>query len=170
MPIRGDGTVFLGEPVVVAADHGFVDDVMGDVAPEHGPRDHGGGQDLGVEAVLVLFAYALLGAAGAGGVFDFDAEGLPGAGGVAGPEVEEVGFEEGLALDHQGVAAVGEMDGVRGSVIVLGRDAMGPALGRDFEVTVGGDEGVRAGHGGGPPFVLGEVSAGWGEGGVGGQE
>jgi hypothetical protein len=38
---------------------------------------------------------------------------LPGAGGVTGAQIEEVGFEKGLALDHQRVASVGKTDGMR---------------------------------------------------------
>ena len=157
--VGGDRAIFLGEPVVVATDDGFVDLVMGDVAPENRAGDHGGEQDLGVEPVLVLLAHALLRTAGAGGVLDLDAEGLPGARGVAGAEIEEVGFQQRLALDHQRVAAVGQVDGVRGSVAVFRRDTVGPALGRDFQVPVGGDEGVRAGHGWPPSWCCGEFSA-----------
>ena len=92
-PIRRDGAVFLAEPVVVAADHGLVDLVMRDVAPEHRPRDHRREQDLGVDAVLVLLADALLGAAGAGRVGDLEAEGLPRPGGAPGAQIEEIGLQ-----------------------------------------------------------------------------
>ena len=56
-----DRAIFLAEPVVVAADDRLVDLVMRDVAPEDRPRDHRREQDLGVHAVLVLLADALLG-------------------------------------------------------------------------------------------------------------
>ena len=89
-PVGGDRAIFLGEPVVVAADHGLVDLVMADVAPEDGPRDHRREQDFGVEPVLVLFLDALLGRAGAGGVGDLEAKGLPGSLGAAGAQIEKI--------------------------------------------------------------------------------
>ena len=41
-----------------------------------------------------------------------------------------------LALDHQGVAAIGQMDGMRGAVAVFLRHPMHPPLGRHFEMPV----------------------------------
>jgi hypothetical protein len=34
------GAIFLGEPIIVAADHRFVDLVMRDISPEDGASDH----------------------------------------------------------------------------------------------------------------------------------
>ena len=121
-PVGRDRAIFLAEPVVVAADHRLVDLVMRDVAPEHGARDHRREQHLGVHAVLVLLPDALLGAAGAGGVGDLEAEGLPGARGAAGAQIEEIGLQQRLALDHQRVAAIGQMHRVRRAVAVFLRD------------------------------------------------
>ncbi len=132
-----DRAIFLGEPVVVAADHRLVDLVMADVAPEHRPRDHRREQDLGVHAVAVLLLDALLGRAGAGGVGDLEAEGLPGALGPTGAQIEKIRLEQRLALDHQGVAAIGQMDGMRRAVAIFLRHPVHPPLGRHFEMPVG---------------------------------
>jgi hypothetical protein len=69
---------------------------MGNVAPEHRSRDHRCKQHFGFHAVLVLFAYALLGPTCAGGVGDLEAEGLPGAGSVTGAQIKEICFLSGL--------------------------------------------------------------------------
>jgi len=134
--VRSYGTILLGEPVVIGADHRLVRIVMADVAPEHRARDHRREQDFGVEPVLVLLLDALLGGAGAGGVGDFQAERLPGALGAAGAQIEEIGLEERLTLDHLGVPAIRQMDRARRAVAVFLRDAMDPALGRHFEMPV----------------------------------
>ena len=131
------GAIFLGEPVVVAADHCFVDFVMGDIAPEDGAGDHRREQDLGVHAVLVLLPDALLGRAGAGGVGDLEAKGLPGSLGAAGAQIEEIGLQQRLPLDHQRVAAIRQMNGVRRAVAVFLRHPMHPPLRRHFEMPVG---------------------------------
>ena len=66
---------------------------------------------------------------------------------------------------HQRAAAVGEMHGVWGAVAVFGRDSVGPTLGRDFEVSVGGDEGVMTGIVLDTPFVVGRsLARRWGNG------
>ena len=85
-----DSAIFLGEPVVVAADHRLIDLVMADVAPEDGTRDHRREQHLGVHAVTVLLLDALLGRAGAGGIGDLEAEGLPRPLSAASAQVEEI--------------------------------------------------------------------------------
>ena len=148
-----DGAIFLAEPVVVAADHGLVDLVMRDVAPEHRPRDHRREQDLGVDAVLVLLADALLRAAGAGRVGDLEAEGLPCAGGAPGAQIEEIGLQQRLALDHQRVAAIGQFDRMRRPFAVFLGHAMHPALGRHFEMPVRRHQPVLSRHSR-PPCVL----------------
>ena len=141
-----DGAIFLGEPVVIGADDGLVGVVMRDVAPEHGARDHRRKQDLGVEPVLVLLLNALLGRAGTGGVGDLESEGLPGALGAAGAQIEEIGFEERLTLDHLRVAAIRQVHGARRAVTVLFRDPVRPALGRHFEMPVRRHQLVLPGH------------------------
>ena len=131
-----DGAILLGEPVVVAADHRLVDLVMGDIAPEDGAGDHRREQHLGVHAVLVLLADALLRRAGAGGVGDLEAKGLPGPLGAAGAQVEEIGFQQRLTLDHQRVTAIRQMHGVRRAVAVFLRHPVHPALRRHLEMPV----------------------------------
>ena len=141
-----DGAIFFGEPVVVAADHRLVDFVMRDVAPEDGPGDHRREQDLGVHAVLVLLLDALLGRAGAGGVGDLEAKGLPGPLGAAGAQIEKIGLQQRLPFDHQRVAAIRQMDGVRRAVAVFFRHPVHPALRRHFEMPVSRHQPVFARH------------------------
>jgi hypothetical protein len=129
-------STFLAEPVVVAADHGLIDLVMRDVAPEHRSGDHRREQDLGIHAVLVLFPDALLGAAGAGGIGDLEAEGLPCPLGASRAQIKKVGLEQRLAFDHQSIAAVRQMHRMRGAVTVFLRYPVDPPLGRNFEVPV----------------------------------
>ncbi len=144
--IGRDGAIFLAEPVVVAADHGLIDLVMRDVAPEHRPRDHRREQHLGVEPVLVLLADALLGAAGAGRVGDLEAEGLPRPGRPAGAQVEKIGLQQRLALDHQRVTAVRQLYRMRRPLAVFLGHAMHPSLGRHFEMPVRRHQPVLSRH------------------------
>ena len=60
---------------------------------------------------LILLLHPLLGRPGAGSIFHFDAEWLPLPLRPAGTQVEEIRFQQRLALDHQGVAAIRQMDG-----------------------------------------------------------
>jgi len=145
--VGGNRTVFLGEPIVVAADHRFVDLVVGDVAPEHRAGDHRREQHLGVDTVLVLLLDPLFRATGAGGIGDLETKGLPGAFGAAGAQIEEIGFEQWLTLDHQGVPAIRQVHRVRGAVAVFFRDAMEPSLRRHFEVPVARHQIVAFRHG-----------------------
>ena len=153
-PVGRDRAIFLGEPVVVAADHRLVDLVMRDVAPEDGPGDHRCEQDLGVHAVLVLLLDPLLGRAGAGGVGDPEAEGLPGTLGAAGAQVEKIRLQQRLPFDHQRIAAIRQMDGVRRAVAVFLRHPMHPALRRHFEVPIRRHQIVLPRHTGPPSFSI----------------
>ncbi len=135
-PVGRDRAIFLGEPFVIGANHRLVGLVMADIAPEHRARDHRREQHFGVEPVLVLLADALFGRAGAGGVGDLEAEGLPGALRPAGTQIEEIGFEQGLAFDQLGVAAIRQMHRARRPLAVLLGDAVDPALRRHFEVPI----------------------------------
>ena len=152
-PVRRDRTIFLGEPVVVAADHGSVDLVMGDISPEHRSGDHGGKQHFGIHAVLVLFAHALLGPAGASGVGDLEAEGLPGAGCMSGTQIKEIRLEQRLTFDHQRVTAVGQVNRMRRSVAIFRWHSMGPALRRYLEMSIGGQQFILPGHCETPPIA-----------------
>src|SRR5207248_11179495 len=100
---------------------------------------------------------ALLRRAGAGGVGDLETEGLPGALGAAGPKIEEIGFEERLALDHLRVAAIRQLDRARRAVAKFLRDPVRPALGRHFEMPVRRHQPVLPGHSNPPdPRVIRE--------------
>ena len=85
-----DCAIFLGEPIVVAADHCPVDIVMADVAPKDRPRDHCREQDFGIEPVFILLFDALLGRARAGGIRHLETKGLPGPLGAAGAQIQEI--------------------------------------------------------------------------------
>src|SRR5262249_41120873 len=92
-PVGSDGAIFLGEPVIVAADDRLIDLVMADVPPEPRPRTYCREQDFGVEPIFVLLFDTLLGRASAGSVGDFEAEGLPRSLGTTGAQVEKIRFQ-----------------------------------------------------------------------------
>src|SRR5438045_3853042 len=83
---------------------------------------------------------------GVGGVGDLEPEGLPGALGAAGAQIEEIGFEERLALDHLRVAAIRQVHRLRCAIAVFLRDPVRPALGRHFEMPVRRHQPVLPGH------------------------
>ena len=87
--VARDRTVFLPQPVVVGADRGAVDVIVGERAPEAGPHLHVGKEHLGLEAVDVLLAQALLRRPHPGRVVDGHPEGLPRLVVPPGPEIEE---------------------------------------------------------------------------------
>ena len=63
-PIRRcgiNGAVFFDEPAVVGAHEGFIGVVVFDAAPKFGPALLRREQNFGVDAVALLFFYALFG-------------------------------------------------------------------------------------------------------------
>jgi hypothetical protein len=130
--VRRHRAVLLPEEVVVGANHGEIGCVVGDAAPGAAPAD-GGEQDLGVDAVHVLFLEALLRRSRARLALVLHAGRVPGfirsaRRGVVAPLVE------GAILNQPGVRSVRELDQTRGPVPVLGRDAVAPAVRGDFQV------------------------------------
>ena len=119
---------------------------MGDIAPEDGTRHHRREQNLGVHAVLVLFFDPLLGRAGAGGVGDLEAEGLPGPFRAAGAQIEEIRLQQRLPFDHQRIAAIREMNRVRRAVAVFLRHPMHPPFGGNLEMPVSRHQIIFARH------------------------
>ena len=149
--------VLLPEPVVVGADRRTVHVLVGDRAPEPRPHLHVREEHLGVQRVHVLFLEALLRGPHAGRVVDCHAERLPGLVRPSGSQVEERSRIGRLALDEEGVPAVGQLDRPRRVLAMLRGHARRPSLGPDFQVTVAGDQGGKtgAGHGGSPlPGVM----------------
>src|SRR5262249_61346069 len=82
----------------------------------------------------------------AGGVCDLEAERLPRALGTAGAQIEKIGFEERLALDHLRVAAIRQFERARRAVAEFLRHPMRPALRRHFEMPVRRYQPVLPGH------------------------
>ena len=84
-----------------------------------GPATMAGNSTSASMPSMILLFHPLLGRPRAGGIFHFDAEWLPLPRRPAGTQVEEVRFQQRLALDHQGIAAIRQMDGVWGAVAIL---------------------------------------------------
>ena len=136
-PVGCHRAIFLGEPVVVAADHRLVDLVMADVAPEDRPRDHRRKQDL---AHPCRRGPAPRRAA--------RGEPVPAASATLRPKGCQVpsarparrsrkfASKQRLAFDHQRVAAIRQMHRMRSAVAMFLRHPVYPPLRRHFEVPV----------------------------------
>ena len=140
------GAIFLAQPVVIGANHGFVDIVVGDVTPQGWPRHLCGEQHLAVKTVLVLLSYPLLRRTYTRCALDSQSEGLPLAGCPSGAKVQEIGLAQGLSFNQQSVPAIWECNGAGSAVPVFFRHSVDPPFRWHFQVTVAGHQSVIPSH------------------------